>query len=459
MSMVADRPTPAHFRSQSEARWNSGAAPLPLPAARNDIAGTTLVAAGTLDLSGPVKIADLGGDGLVVTFGTLELGANNATAGSLFQNAGAIDGTGTLTITGDATLGDSALEIGTGTTLLDGRTTIGLGGNLQLSLDGGRTLENNGTLNWIADTIYIGVGSDGTGATIKNDANADFNIETDNAVAVQAGATGTFINAGTVTKSGTSGTATINALFQNTGNVVVGTGTLAFGDGGSSDAGAFTAAAGAVLDFDAGTFTVATGTYNLGAGATDVSGATLDFTGADAIANFGDGGLSVTDQFATLNLAGLDTTVSSLTFTGGVIEGTGTLTVTGQTYITAAGFDTDFLGTGKTILDGPTTIAQNGAFRIDQGRTVENAGALLMESSVIYFGRGDVSDGSTFVNDANATFDVTGDSVLFMNKPDNASDSFDNEGTFTVDAGGNLLLENNVNFVNDGTITIGDSGS
>src|SRR5205823_3723811 len=88
-----------------------------------------------------------GGSGTVaVTGATLELGANSVTVTHLSHTSGIMDGTGTLTVTAGADLsGADPVEIGSGTTVLQGSSQVG-SNSASLDLDGGRILENHGTL-------------------------------------------------------------------------------------------------------------------------------------------------------------------------------------------------------------------------------------------------------------------------------------------------------------------------
>ena len=89
---------------------------------------------------------------------TVNSGAN---FGSEFtQSGGTLTGTGTVTVTGAAALGSTGnyvLESGSGTTDLKGTSTLtGNGSSLGLALDGGRVLQNDGTLNWTSGNIEMG---------------------------------------------------------------------------------------------------------------------------------------------------------------------------------------------------------------------------------------------------------------------------------------------------------------
>ena len=146
--------------------------------------------------------------------------------------------------------------------MLQGISTI----NGYVALDGGRELQNRGTLTWVSSYFELGYNPYGTsigGGTLDNAAGATFLIESDQNIYANSGTT-LFTNEGQLTKSVTTGTTTIEVAFDNTGTVDVETGTLALDDGGTSALSAFTVASGATLAFVGGTFDL-TGGGTLGA--------------------------------------------------------------------------------------------------------------------------------------------------------------------------------------------------
>ena len=364
----------------------------------------------------------LGSDGTATYYPTLELNSISTAAPSFLHYGGVIDGTGTLTVMGSAAFesGDplnatqDAIETGAGTTLLEGSTTVE--GNLDL--DGGRILENKGSLRWTAGNIVLGYNPLGTvgGGTIKNDAGAVFDIEQEGLLSGNGAGVNTFENAGKLEKTVDTGLESISAAFVNTGagTVSVQAGTLAFVGGGSSSASAFTVATGATLAFDddlggaAGTFTITGGTYNV-AGETEIQAGKADFSSA-TITSFGSE-LLVTDN-GLLELGTKSTSVAAFEQSGGAVDGTGTLTVSGAATVISSDLET---GAGTTLLKGVTTL--NGALYLDGGRVLENKGTLDVTSpsagaagGQFYLGENLNSDlsvgGGTIKNDVGATFDV-----------------------------------------------------
>ena len=139
------------------------------------VAGATAVSAGTADFSA-VATADFGA-GLTVSGGAINLsatgtttigtllnlsggalifGAQNDAVPALSQSNSVLSGTGTLTVNGAAAFsGFAVTESGAGTTLLKGSTTLDTAAALYL--DGGRVVENQGSLGWGSGEITAGV--------------------------------------------------------------------------------------------------------------------------------------------------------------------------------------------------------------------------------------------------------------------------------------------------------------
>src|SRR5262249_53943061 len=157
---------------------------------------------------------------------------------------------GTLTCTGDLTVTKSLIWSG-GIMRGAGTTTIASGARLTVpgvdsavTLDG-RTLNNAGT-TIVSGAYYINVVN---GGMFANLAGATFDLQ-GNITQILGDARSSFLNAGTLLKSGGIGiTPFYNLAFTNTGTVDVQKGTLALQAGGASTAGAFIVENGAVLDF------------------------------------------------------------------------------------------------------------------------------------------------------------------------------------------------------------------
>lgn len=169
----------------------------------------TVLNGGTLDLSS-ADAANFGAS-LRLTAGNLKLGACDASAQAIVQQAGGtISGDGVLTVTGNASL-QGGLQSGAGITRLLGGSVLGSG----FTLDGGRTLENDGWLNWSTGNVVLG-----SGTTIENIGVLSI------ATAGSIGGNGVIENEGVIAVSVSSGHAEIDAKLVNLGIVRVSSGTL-----------------------------------------------------------------------------------------------------------------------------------------------------------------------------------------------------------------------------------------
>ena len=360
----------------------------------------------------------VGNDNFTVTAGSLTITTTASFANAFEQDGGTIIGTGTLTMNGATTLAGGN-QHGTGTTLLNGPTTI----SGEVAFDGGRVLENKGTLTWADGEIDLGYTSGGNigNATLKNDAGATFDIQSDNEIYNGKGAN-TLVNAGTLEKTDTTGTTEIDVALTNTGTVSVHTGTLLLDGGGSSAAGAITAASGTTIAFGGGTFTLGAGTIG-GKGLVSVKGGKLEL---------GSGSVNVT----------------SFEQDYGTVDGSGTLTVKG-----VANFDGPVYqsGTGKTLLQGATTISDNVA--LDGGRVLENQKTLTWSDGAISLGYNPSSTNignATIKNDSGATFNIQSDRTIYKEK---GTTSFVNAGTLEkTNSTGTTYIE--VPFINTGTVSV-----
>src|SRR5207237_4331041 len=98
---------------------------------------------------------------------------------------------------------------------------------------GKQTLENAQTATLSSNTLFMQ-----DGATWQNDAGAVFDFTDDFDILFNGGTRPQFTNAGTVEKTGGTGTSSIgHADFTTTGLVDAQTGTLSLGGGGSSTGG------------------------------------------------------------------------------------------------------------------------------------------------------------------------------------------------------------------------------
>ncbi|HEX4078922.1 MAG TPA: hypothetical protein VHX61_08635 [Rhizomicrobium sp.] len=439
---------------------------------------------GTLNIGGTLSAGEVTLDGGSTTI--LALGSNNATVSGLFtQTGGTVSGTGTLTLAGGADLtssgGSAELMTGSGKTILQGTSTSVYD---YLYLDGGRTLENQGTLTMsgtAGESAAIALGQNpfgGTigGATLQNDAGATLNFDftntagTYNGIFVGLAGTDTFTNAGLVENTGNgagSQETQILATFTNTGTLAIDAGELALNAGGSSS-GTITVASGGLLDIDgssSSTFTLSGGTIS-GAGMIELDSGTLRVTAPMTI------GTALTidgSSTTTLSLGGNNVTVSGLfTQTAGTVSGAGTLTLAGGAAFSTSGGDELMTGSGKTVLQGTSTMSGYNYFYLDGGRTLENQGTLTLtatgedDSTYIELGHnpfGTTVGGATLQNDAGATIDFDYTNAAYTENGVFAGTgtlAFTNAGLVenTGSATGSYETQIDVAFTNTGTLAI-----
>jgi fibronectin-binding autotransporter adhesin len=259
----------------------------------------TNLAGATIEFSGGTHTlndgASFGGAGTnLVDGGTVNVaaGATATAAGTFGVASGTLGGTGTLL----ATAGSQFLWTGgtmagtTGRTVItNGATmTVGTGADKDLR----RILDNYGTVTWTAGRI-LGHGT----PTLNNHAGALLDVQVDTTLFDSGDSTTkTFNNAGTLRKSGGTGTATLHGTFNHTGAADIQTGTL------NPD----------------GVVTLGTSSYS-GAGRFLITGGSL--AGTLTIG----GGANV--ELAAGTLGGTGTIVGTLNWTSGTMGAGGTTTI------------------------------------------------------------------------------------------------------------------------------------
>ena len=368
-----------------------GAGTVSLGGGNFTIAGNTAVSVATFAVNGAVL--KLGGNlalanTLAVDAGAIELNGDTLSAVSAYFGAGTIDGSGTLLTSGTSTL-------------------------INLTLGGGANWINSGTVNDTNSYLYL---ADANGAgTLTNQAGASFNITTDAGVQPGNGVEGRFVNAGTLAKTGGTGTTDIYATVTNTGTIVAASGTLEF-DGSGTFGGTITGAGTVAFSSWSGqnSVTIAAGTTitvaNLAIqGATVTLNESLAYAGALALNN------------GALELNGYNVSVNNA-YLGSTVDGLGTLTTSGTTTIG-----------GATIGGGAQWV---------------NTGVVNASNAYLYLADG--SGAGTITNQAGASFNFTTDPGT--QPSNNSNGSFTNAGTLAKTGGtGTTNIYATVN--NAGTIT------
>jgi hypothetical protein len=398
-------------------------------------------------------------DNLTLSSGGITIpAAGSLTVTNLTQSGGGVTGAGALTVNG-ALLWTNGTMSGPGHTALHGTAEIGGSAFSGPSLVG-RVLDNFGAAV-VDDGAVLGLGG---GAVVNNQAGAALTLQGSASLAAGFGQTGQLSNAGLLVKAGLdNATATVGAPFDNTGRVVVQTGTLNVSQGltnegtfrvranalatvtGGSSSGAirlargsrltlggpFTLLSGGKVHLAAGSLLALTGnvTQQAGASVRLAAGSILDvgpgfsstnYTLAGGAAVTGPGlvrlngfstqmtvsGAAAVDNLTlgngTITVAGSgDLTVQDLTQTAGTVTGSGDLTV-----------PTSLLWTGGTM-SGPGHTVLNGTAEISGG----NFGGPLLNGRVLdNFGTATIDDGSTlglgggalFNNQAGGELDLPG---------------------------------------------------
>jgi len=499
--------------------------------AETGVTGGTLTITGTQF----VNTLSVAGPGTIVANGALEVGTLNIGTFRL-EGGGTLAGTGTVTVLDQANVSDGqmigpgrTIIQGTLTISTPPVDPSGLG----MGLDDGRVLENQGIVNWTAGNIDLNPDDTGNPAAgmIINDAQGTFNampsgggsILAENFGDADDGQSAAFDNRGTMIVSGQGGI-DVFVLLTNSGTIDVqgsfielngggtqsglftGTGAIGFGGNGTFDFTATSVINAALVDFQGsgvsanlgGTISVASGNR------LSIFGNTFDITGTIAGSGrvaFGAASATIestaiytpanTNVFTgTLTIAGARTlaalgisgdgtvvdndslTLGSLSLDGGILTGSGVVTVTGTTDLSGGAL----IGTGTMIAQGGLTIEGSG-ITLAGGWTLENQGVANWFDGAIQFGLVTVASTSTgsslkrnsatlldgiLQNDAGAVFniDVNDPSLTTaqMSCVDGPSAAlFNNQGTVNQTGGAPASI--GVTFFNSGIVNVGDGVS
>ncbi|HUJ41958.1 MAG TPA: choice-of-anchor D domain-containing protein, partial [Candidatus Acidoferrales bacterium] len=303
------------------------------------VTGTTSISGGTANFSTTN----------LTSFGPLNLSNGTLTGTALVAATGLIDWTGgTITATGGA--GFSALggiTMDGGDVTLDGRT-LNCNSNATLSGAGNKLQLQNGAMWTQTNTTTFEIKNDG-GIT-------------------NSGGTATFINNGTVLRSTSTNSATINLTFNNNalGAVHVQTGALMLaGLFNDTSSGSVTVDAGATLNIQRVVLDIS-GPVN-GPGSIPVSGnAIVNFHAGSSVTNVA----TLTFNTSTLFVdTGVNLTVPTITGTGSFLKGLGT--ITGN--VTAMSNTIVLAGSSTPGLFMPGVLTITGNFTMDASSTLASA--------------------------------------------------------------------------------------
>ncbi len=339
-----------------------------------------------------------------------DMNSSNATTGELLLTGeGSMAGTGKLTVTRTATwtnsnLGGSVtLEILAGVTLEIGNRT---GSSDKRMLASGK-LYNYGIVNMIGNASLGKISvSSSSGDAVRIQNYGEWNVT--DAAGITGGAgfgnSVAFVNGGpgVFTKSGAGTEVEVATRFYNYGTVNVQSGTLRLGGGGtgsvSSSTGSFVVAEGAVLSFTGGQHNLEDGAAITGAGTTSIA--------------------------------------------GGVVGGTGVVSISGPITWTGGGFT----GAGTIHADGGVVISGTGNRDIAYGRALSLKGNSIWSGGSLRFGN---TSGNYFNN--YGIFDNTFDGSFTIAA--SGSGTFINLGVFTKSGGtGTTAFSTGEPFSNRGTV-------
>jgi RHS repeat-associated protein len=385
--------------------------------------GTAEADAGTLRLpssgSGSDAVINANGTGIVAWSGTYSGSFSGSGSGAVQMSGLTASGSGgvTLNFTGTVLQWLGAIS---GTFTNAGTLNAAGGGNKVLA----GTLTNTDTIDV---TGTGGIYAVAPNTTINNQAGATFDFQGDGSLNYN-GYTTAFNNAGTLEKTGTTGTTSINFALNDTGGTVsnASAGTLDF-SGGGTITGSMTVSG--AVGITGGWFSVADGSTigapSGGIGSVQLAGGTVSLAGSlsSTILTVGGG---------TLTGSGTLASGSAITWSGGTIAGgltnAGTLNVA---------------GTGNMLLAGTLTNAGT----ID----VTGTGGIYAEAA-----------NTTINNQAGATFDFQADTSLNYN---GYTTAFYNAGTLEKTAGTGTsyltfpLADSGTAEVDSGTLSLPETGS
>ncbi len=436
-------------------------------------------------VTGTTSVLAIQVDGtLTVSGGTLSLTSTTSPshAGTLNLTGGNLGGAGSLGVSGSFTWNG-------GTMAGSGTTTIAEGGQLLLSSNGTRYLGTNasgnarslvveGSAAWSAGYLHAYAGSsitNGGSFTVDITSGATSTL-TDQS---STGADPVFTNNGTLAKTG-DGTFRVETDFNNTdgtraASVAVSAGRLEIAGGGSATNGAFSVGGTSAIDDElrfGGDYALGLGSSIAGAGDVTFQAGTVNVDGAwtatgGIAASGGTGNLNATASATAISASRVDVTGGTLkldrattardgSLTGGVISGSGALTISGSGSPTPT-----FTWNGGTMAgSGTTTIAEGGQLLLSSNGTrylgtnaSGNARSLVVEGSAAWSaGYLHAYAGSSITNGGSFTVDITSGatSTLTDQSSTGADPVFTNNGTLAKTGDGTFRVETDFN--NGGTV-------
>lgn len=345
------------------------------------------------------------GSACLINGGQLILGAGQTAvvaSGAEFSiYDGQLSGTGEMSVLGEFTWYGGTMT-GGGKLTIGGAGGLGLVGSYGKILANGWTIDNGGSAAWTDAGTIFGSG----GAVINN--TGTFDVQADASLLNQLSGAAPIINNTGIFKKSAGTATTCEFVFNNLahGRVQAEVATLSF-TGGGTGTGAFDSASGAKLDF---------------AGAAYALQATALFTGTGTSTIPSSGTLTLDAGSAPVVNAG-----ATLILDGGVINGTGLLTVHGA-----------FKWRGGYIQDGSQVTVSSSAslslepdnyIKLRDNSVLNNAGTATWTGAGVFYGY----NGSVFNNSGDLT--IANDSAL-IDLGSGPAPKLVNTGTITKTGGG-----------------------
>ncbi len=479
----------------------------------NNSSGAVIVAGGTVVLETGSTSA-IGGGGLNVTGGTLDIGSLNLDKPIVLDGGTITSSTGTGSITAPINFVSGTLNVGlsgdiqlvkddpgvlvlsqvntyTGGTIINAGTLVitqtgalpGFDQSGQVTINNGAALAVGNAVNDAAVATILATGNLKTGSSLGFDT-------TGGSRAYNTAITG---NIGLV-KVG-SGELTLGAANIFTGSVGVQAGSLILGNanaipsgrnvnltGGTLDVGSFAPTLGAITAeagslVGSGTVTASsftkTGTEsfviagNLAGPATiNINGGKLQIGNGGATGSVGANIDTVAGASLVFNLAG------SPTFNN-VISGAGSVVQSGSGSVTLLGANTSFtgnvlvssgtlaLGNASALGSAAVTVANGGTLNVGSSINATTTASLILNGGTIS-GAGTLSAGSFELNSGTVLAVLAGNGAMAVNGSVNLNAANTRSGATTINSGGTLILGNNgalgssaVTIANGGILSVG----
>ncbi len=417
-----------------------------------------LDAGGVLNLASDYTLdqgTSIGGDGITdISGGTVTVNGD-LDLPNLTLEGGTLTGGGTITVSQVFTWTGGAMG-GSGTTVIPAGNTFTLNGPNGKILVDTRTLDNAAELIWNGSgNIFLGTGTtfQNTGTVTVPDNRAFQTYPYD------FSGPGTVVNTGTFALA-SQGTANLFAIFNNSGTVDASGGTLQLFKGGTNT-GVLTGL---------GTLAVSGGTFTLDPGTSLADSAQVNIAGGTLVDNTD---VTVTDlqlDNGTLGGTATFTVAGSLSWTNGVMNGSGTTLVAAGATLTISGLAGKLLADTRQLINGTDNATWDGAgnLYLTQFATFTNNGTLTVlnnqtiESSPYDFSApGVVNNSGTWVKTSSGTtnihviFNNSGlvdlqAGTLLLNRGGSASGSFDTADGATLSFTSNYDLQDGASLIDAG---------